>query len=176
VLLLAEVAEADLGQRGDAFEPRGDVVHDRRVRPGEALVGLAQVRVRVEVQHAEAGEALAGAWIAPKGTEWSPPTIAGIFPASRTAFVARRTIALTSRRARSRARGPSRASGRSRSPPTAMIRSAFAPASSFAAAIRGSASSMQIPCRKGLPSRRSLSSTCRLAWRIAAGPRAAPLR
>ena len=46
------------------------VVHDRGVRLGEALVGVAQIGVRVEVEHAEARVALARApAIAPNGAE-----------------------------------------------------------------------------------------------------------
>src|SRR5206468_12458974 len=51
-------SHADLHQFPDAVEPRHDVVEDRGVRPGEALVRVAQIGVRVEVEDAEAGMAL----------------------------------------------------------------------------------------------------------------------
>src|SRR5205807_492456 len=54
VLLLAEIADANLDQPLDA-RLADDVVHDRRVRVLEALVRVPQIGVRVEVEDAESG-------------------------------------------------------------------------------------------------------------------------
>jgi len=54
VLFLAKVANPDLHQAGDSGQAPHHVLHHRRVRPLEALVGAAQVGVRMKVQEAEA--------------------------------------------------------------------------------------------------------------------------
>ena len=54
VLVLAQVADADLDQPLDA-RLADDVVHDRGMRVLESLVRVPQIRVRVEVQDAQSG-------------------------------------------------------------------------------------------------------------------------
>ena len=54
MLLLAQVADADLDQPLDA-RLADDVVHDRGMRVLESLVRVPQIRVRVEVQDAQSG-------------------------------------------------------------------------------------------------------------------------
>ncbi len=58
VLFLGEIADPDLHDARDAGQPAGHVEDDRGVRVGEALVGVAEIGVGVEVEHAEAGVAL----------------------------------------------------------------------------------------------------------------------
>src|SRR6266851_2857612 len=53
-----DVADAGLYELRDAIDLRHDVVKDRRMRPGEALVRVAQIGVRVEMQNSETGIAL----------------------------------------------------------------------------------------------------------------------
>ena len=65
-LLLAEVANADGNDGGDARKALDHVVHDRSVRPGESLERFPQIRVRVEMQDAHARIALG---VRPDGSE-----------------------------------------------------------------------------------------------------------
>ena len=52
---LAEIADPHLDDLRHIRNPMVNIVEDRRVRPGEALVGVAEVGVRIEMEDAEPG-------------------------------------------------------------------------------------------------------------------------
>ncbi len=66
-LLLAVVPDADLHDAGHALQVVDDIVHDRGVRPGEALEGGAEVHVRVDLENAHPGVVLGNGLVEPVG-------------------------------------------------------------------------------------------------------------